>query len=89
MTISERRFLPLWNIKKKQYYEGKKPVELGGGGGGVGGGEDFKIRLSYISYRSDFAISVFSQSVWIFSFLGLDGFRNCRVLDNISVIWSQ
>ena len=33
MTISERRFLPLWNIKKKQYYEGKKPVELGGGGG--------------------------------------------------------
>ena len=85
MTISERRFLPLWNIKKKQYYEGKKPVELGGGGG-VWGGEDFKIRLSYISYRSDFAISVFSQSVWIFSFLGLDSFRNCRVLDNISVI---
>ena len=85
MTISERRFLPLWNIKKSNITKERSQLSWGGGGGG-GGGEDFKIRLSYISYRSDFAISVFSQSVWIFSFLGLDGFRNCRVLDSISFI---
>ena len=82
MTISERRFLPLWNIKKSNITKERSQLSWGG----EGGAEDFKIRLSYISYRSDFAISVFSQSVWIFSFLGLDGFRNCRVLDNISFI---
>ena len=83
MTISEGCFLPLWNIKKSNITKERSQLSWGGGGGGA---EDFKIRLSYISYRSDFAISVFSQSVWIFSFLGLDGFRNCRVLDNISFI---
>ena len=36
MTISEGRFLPLWNIKKSNIRKERSQLSWGGGGGGGG-----------------------------------------------------